>query len=171
MINFVTKDDKAAKNIAQIRRVVVTWTSLVLGLYIVGICGFLGWSFFWSTKQKKASADLESLSGQVAAYSENQVLLYKVMERSAAVNQFLDQRGDASDAARIILKEGFSVYAWQYTPTGTQKLTILGPGVEELRTYADYLKAYYDKVQVERINWDNETGWSGTFLLSSRRKG
>jgi hypothetical protein len=170
MINFVSKDEKRQQIISGIRRTVITVSSLVLLVYVVIMAGVLGWTLFWSAKETKSNGDIESLNTQIKNYSETEAVVRKLETRAKVVDDFLTGRGNASDAAAVIIDEGFPIIDWEYNLGGVQSVQVSATSPAQLKVYADYLEQYYNVVQPDEVAWTIKDGWMGNFLLSGRKK-
>lgn len=171
MINFVVRDDKRAVSLVKMRRVVVAWTSLCLGIYIVAVGGLVGWNTLWSSKERQATSQEILLRQQIAMYSEQEVLAAKLLDRAMTINGFIASRDNIYDVARILPKDGIiSVENWEYTLGGLQRVTVHADGVEKIKEYESYLMEKYEQVQIERVYYDKEQGWIGALLLTGRKK-
>jgi hypothetical protein len=170
MINLISKDEKRAQVVSNIRRLVITITSLILLIYVVVVAGVLGWSVLWTAKEKKASSEVDSLTAQIVSYKEAEVVVRKLEARAVLVEDFLKSRGDASDAAYVIIDEGFPILRWDYAAGGAQSVKVEATSAAALQFYAEYLQQHYNQVQPSRVEWTKDQGWSGAFLLSGRKK-
>ncbi len=171
MINFVVRDDKRSVSLYKVRRVVVAWTSLCLGIYIVAVGGLVGWNTLWSSKERKATSQEILLRQQIAMYSEQEVLAAKLFDRAATINSFLVGRDNIYEIAGILPREGVvTVNNWEYTLGGTQRVSVHADGVEKIKEYEVYLQDKYEQVQIERVYYDKEQGWVGALLLTGRKK-
>ena len=170
MINFVTRDEKKAASLLRIKRVVVAWTSLILGVYIVGVAGLVGWNTLWSSKEKKASTEEESLRMQITQYSENEVLAARLQDRAKEITGFISTRKNISDTSSLLVKEGYEIFKWEYSLDGVQRVTVIASDSAAMKSYEAHVSGYYDLVQVEKIYYDKELGWVGALLLKNKKK-
>jgi hypothetical protein len=170
MINFVVRDEKRAQTIRKVKSGVVGWTSLILGIYIVAMAGFLGWNVLWSTKEKKASTEEVSLRQQITSLSENQVLAMKLLDRATEINKFLDERGTVSRKAELLPRDGYTIFKWAYGSGGIQEVSVIGENPAQLKGYEDYLRTVYNQVQVEKVIFDPLTGWMEVISVKGAEK-
>jgi hypothetical protein len=170
MINFVSKDEKTEQMVGQIRRTVVSVTTIVLLIYVMIMAGILGWTLFWSAREKKSSNLIDSVSAQIIRFSETEAVVRKLETRAKLVDDFLNSRGDASDAARLVIDEEFPILSWDYNAGGAQTIQVSATSPAQLKLYADQMHEYYEKVQPAKVTWTQKEGWTGSFLLFGRKK-
>jgi hypothetical protein len=170
MINFVSRDEKKAASLIRLKRVVIAWTSLVLGVYIVAIAGLVGWNTLWSSKERKASTEEETLRAQIRQYSDNEVLAVRLIDRASEINNYITTRKDITNISSLLLKEGYEIFKWEYALDGIQRVTVIASDSAALKAYENHVGNFYEQVQVEKIFYDRELGWVGALLLKNKKK-
>jgi hypothetical protein len=170
MINFVIKEDKRNKVTGQIRKMVTVSTSMVLVVYIIIAGGMTGWTVWLSSRQKQTSAENDNLTRQINDLFDSEVVIRNLANRAGMVEDYLHNRGNASNAASLVNKEGFNIIKWEYIAGGLETVGVTASAPAQLKDYADYLGTNYNVVQPTRIEWDPDNGWVGTFIFSERKK-
>jgi hypothetical protein len=170
MINLVVKENKSPEVIARIKRIVITITSLILVIYIVVAGGMTGWTTWVSMRQKQTSAESTALTQQVSSMFDTEVAVRNLADRANMVEDYLKSRGNASEAANLVIKDGFKVIAWEYAANMAETVGVSATSTAQLKEYADYMESNYNKVQTSKIEWTPENGWTGTFIIFERKK-
>lgn len=171
-INFVPKDDRDKTWILKIRHMVVVATTAVLGVYLIGVAGLFGWWWYKSSREKKVSARIEELVMQIGSLSGEEAAARRLNDRTVAIQDFLKNRGQASEAARILNEaENAEVTGWVYNAGGGQSVRVKAEGPGQVFEFGRYLETRYGVVQVDEAGWTVKDGWYGQFLASGMKKG
>jgi hypothetical protein len=170
MINFVVKENKTQNSVGQIRKMVTVSTTLVLVIYVVIAGGMAGWTFWVSAHEKQTSEESDNLAAQIRNLNDSEVIARNLDARAGMVEDFLTNRGNASDAANVVIKDGYTVVGWIYSAGGSETVSVAAASPTLLQEYADYQSANYSKVQTQKIEWLPDSGWTGTFILTGRKK-
>ncbi len=170
MINFVSRDEKKAESISKVRHTVMVWTTFVLGIYLVVMAGMTGWSLLWNNKEKKASQNIENMKNSIANYSDAEVAVWKLAERTTLISDFMGEKLNFAEEAKYFADSGFVIIGWDADSSGKQSITASGDSPEKLKEFEVYIQNKYEAVKVERIMWSEETGWSGKFIVSGKKE-
>jgi hypothetical protein len=133
--------------------------------------GVTGWTTWVSSKQKQTSADLVSANKAVTDKYDMELVVRNLANRAKLVEDFLANRGSASDSANFLIKDGFGIYKWTYKLGGSEIVGVSASSPAALKEYADYLGTNYGKVQTEKVEWTPDSGWVGSFILTGKKKG
>jgi len=172
VINFISKDEESEKQILHVRHLVMMITTVALAVYIVAVAGVYGWWWYQSSQKVHTSSEIDNIISQIKNYSDAEVVARRLAARTNDVANFINQRGNASDAAQLLVQaENVEVTGWMYVPEGNQQIKIKTEGPGQIFAFSQYLKEKYDFVQPDEIGWSVSDGWYGRFLASSRKKG
>lgn len=169
MINFALKTEKGNENLDKIRRLVVTGTTIVLVLYLIGTAGFLGWGAYWSRREIRASAAFEQLSAEVGGFAEQEITVRKLADRLKEMQKFLDGRGDLIGLSQATTGENIRVIGWIYEG-GKVKASVSSSDPQNVRTFTDSMMSKFSGVQLDSLVWGPTTGWVGNIGLKGLKK-
>lgn len=170
MINFISTDTKKIQALAKLRRVVMTVTSGILGIYILIAAGFLGWSAWITFQASRTTTDHGQVLSELNLLRENEVVARALGERAKKIEDFLVSRGDASDEAFTAIKENFKMMSWDYIAGASSVVRVAATDPATLKTYQDYMEENYTVVQTSKVEWKADEGWTLTLTLTGRKK-
>lgn len=171
MINLALKQnqDHSLQQL-RVRKMVLTATSVVLGIWVVALGGFLGWTWYVDSRGNKIDLELKSLQSQVAALSEEEILVRKLATRSTLVNTFLDSRGDPVRHLDNLLMATPPAVAWDYKSPAVQTIKIEATSVSEVEAFVDMISQSYTNVVLDSLDLSKSSGWAGKISVGGLKK-
>jgi hypothetical protein len=170
-INFVPKQEVDKTQLLRVRRMVMMITTGLLAVYLIGCAGIVGWWWYKKTLERQTSSRIDAYLIEMRNYFDKEVLVRKLDARATAVMDFINNRGQASAAANILVQaKDVEVTGWKYEASGEQQIRVKAEGPGQLFVFARYLGDKYDAVQPDEVGWNVTEGWYGRFLVSKMKK-
>ncbi|SRR3989344_2829895 len=165
-INFVGRDRKDKTKFSEVKRVVMVWTTVILGMYVVAWSGWLGWNYYLTSRLTQNTVEEGELTARITKLADREVLAGQVFTRSLAVAQALDQK-KLEALIPVLESEGVTVGGWNYG-RGKQSVTVSTGDPEELEKYIEDLKKFYPTLKAGTISWLSGGEWMISIQLEEQ---
>jgi hypothetical protein len=166
-LNLLPQKPQDSPKLIEVKRKVITITSMALIINLVILSGFAGWWLFLSTKKRITTAQIQKLTAQVTALAPAESLARQIDDRSDKIKEILATRDDSPKIAQDINTAAVEVgiQSWRYTGVdGANSLTVVSEQSDAVETFAEGLASNY-QVNLGKLSKDKENIWLGVIKL------
>lgn len=168
MINLLPTSAGEDPKLVKIKNRVVLITTLVLVAFILLLSAMAGGSWYLSNREGTVSQEIVQLNSQLNQLANVEAAMRQQENRIGLIQKALSERISVANAAQGLL--GAEVIRWEYSPSGQQKVSALGPTASELETYAQNLKDRYTTADIDSLAMQFDGQWQIDLLLGGVKK-
>jgi predicted negative regulator of RcsB-dependent stress response len=163
MINLAIKKQEESVKITAIRRLTKTITTVVLVLYVVTASGLLGWWWWLERSRERSSLEIAELNAKLAEKVDEEAIARRLLARTKSVKTFVNNRRKIAPEIELQANLSVTVETMNYdSDKEIVNIAVSAPNPDEINKFVSVLSERYANVRLEKVGWEEESGWTGT---------
>ncbi len=158
MINLLPTTAIASTNLAKIKHGVMTSTTVVLVIYIVGLAAVRGRAWYLDNRNKAVNSQIAQLTDQVNKLATVEAIMRQQEDRINLIQQARVNRVSVTNAAGLV-QTGLNISHWLYSPPLSQAVTAIDPSSQTLENYANSLIGKFKTVNIASLTYHPPQDW------------